>query len=274
MPDLVPGQPAMPSPRQVTNSTAGPPSPVADSEPGHHISHWGKAEYCTRCGRVTAASSAGRAQQWRRLCQPLPSYIAKLQKGHRLVYIGHWHCTQCSCPADRLYRTRCARLVESPRPKPLALTDPLGPLDPRLDRGTGDRGPSQVVRSDGGDPSHKTKSVVTLSAQGSHTRGPPVKVRASKPPVQSQLERFFPDAKRPRLRTAEHFLDQGHRRHRPGVDGCMSAQGNAQGDVCIGQASRVDARSRSPDFQPEAKRSRVAVVGHRSLPQASGRPPG
>ena len=185
-PTPLPGLPAnlparqltMPQTRPVTTSLEGQ-TPGPPSEPGHHIVRWGQAEYCTRCGRTTEAKLAGRAQQWRRLCQPLPSYISKLQKGHRLVYIGHWHCAQCSCPADRLYRTRCSVMLESPRPKPSALSDPMAPRTPQ------------------------SMTTAVRAAHGAAALRQPGQSRMVRPPVQSQLERFFPNAKRPRHGIAE-----------------------------------------------------------------------
>ena len=111
----------------VVGPTDGEP-PIATGS-GHQVHTWGKAEWCSLCGRVTAASVAGRAQQWRRPCAPLPSFVSKQQRGHSLVYTGQWQCQACPCPSDKLYRQKCVRGSppsgppegESPSPKPCFL---------------------------------------------------------------------------------------------------------------------------------------------------------
>ena len=87
-------------------------APLGPTGSGHQVHTWGKAEWCSRCGRVTAATAAGRAQQWRRPCAPLPSFVSKQQRGHRLIYTGQWQCQSCPCPSDKLYRQKCGRAVE------------------------------------------------------------------------------------------------------------------------------------------------------------------
>ena len=237
-------QPALEPPRLEAPNPGGAPGP------GHNIVRWGQAEYCTRCGRTTEAKQAGRAQQWRRLCQPLPSYVAKVQKGHKLMYIGSWQCSQCPCSADRLYRTRCTGKSESFRPKPSILSGPEAPLTPQ--------------------PQAAALCVVQGQAEPRHT-GQSRTVRA---PVQSQLERFFPDTKRPRRGTAEQGLDRGASRSKADAYVCRSVQDTDHAAVS-GQGPRSGPAAIPWDFHlPEARRRRLAVEGHRTLPQATGSPPG
>lgn len=133
--------------------------PQAPAGSGHQLHTWGKAEWCSICGRVSAALAAGRAQQWRRPCNPLPSYVSKQQKGHRLIYAGQWHCQECPCPPDKLYRVKCGQAPSR------GSTPALGPAP--------------------GDP------MLMAPALGS---GPP-----RRPPLQASLTRFFvPAAKRAR----------------------------------------------------------------------------
>ena len=254
----------------------GPPSHNSASETGHHILHWGKAEWCAQCGRVTEASPAGRAQQWRRLCQPLPSYIAKLQKGHRLVYIGHWKCLPCTCPTERLYRTRCVSVKEPQGPSALFHGDPQAPPDLPSTRGSLCVRRSHVVRDDGMGQGTTTRSSARGTAQGASSTGQANVIRVSRAPIQSQLARFFPDAKRPRLMPAGQLLHTGTNRHLSGPAVPSSAQGTAQGEVGSGQATQFCAEETHPVTPrlPDAKRRRCLPVGHSSLSQASGRPPG
>ena len=75
--------------------------------PAHALQVAGDYEWCRLCGRTTTASRAGRLQQWRRPCVPLPSFQRKLAKQHLLVYDGQWNCSLCPCPSQRLTSKRC-----------------------------------------------------------------------------------------------------------------------------------------------------------------------
>ena len=95
----------------------------------HVLTTTGDYEWCGRCGRTSAATHAGRQQQWRRPCLALPSFRRKLLKGHLLSFDGHWHCTQCPCPPHRLTTKRCRgpSSMEAD-PPPLALQPAPGSL--------------------------------------------------------------------------------------------------------------------------------------------------
>ena len=206
---VCPPKPANPS---------GPPALGPPPGTGHHILHWGKAEWCAQCGRVTEAGPAGRAQQWRRPCYPLPSFIAKQQRGHRLVFVGHWQCLGCTCPPERLYRTKCERARGNPPGPPDSLPRPQAPgsRDPPLHWFECDHPSHDTSRADPRSHRPKAKTIAQGSAQGDLSIGQAAPVIVTGTPIQSQITRFFPDAKRPRL----------------------------------------------------------MPIGHRSLPQATGRPPG
>ena len=91
-----------------------------DSPPRGPIAHdlqvTGDYEWCRLCGRTSAASHAGRLQQWRRPCVPLPSFSRKLARGHLLAFDGTWQCTVCHCPYLRLTAKRCRGPSSIPPP--------------------------------------------------------------------------------------------------------------------------------------------------------------
>ena len=82
----------------------------------HDLQVSGDYEWCRLCGRTSAASRAGRMQQWRRPCVPLPSFQRKLAKRHLLVFDGQWHCSLCPCPSLRLTSKRCRGPSSRPIP--------------------------------------------------------------------------------------------------------------------------------------------------------------
>ena len=197
-----PEEPRVPPDRPAKRCRVCPSKPAAPPDPpalgqaqgaGHHILHWGKAEWCAQCGRVTEAGPAGRAQQWRRPCHPLPSFIAKQQRGHRLVFVGHWQCLGCSCPPERLYRTRCDRARGTPRGPPCGSPRPQAQgsrdLHPPL-CDVGGQCPHGVDRFDPGSQRPKAKVNAPGSAQGVLSNGQAITVGVTGAPIQSQLTRF------------------------------------------------------------------------------------
>ena len=163
-----------------------PPLPPQPSGTCHQLHTWGKAEWCSRCGRVSAAAAQGRAQQWRRPCHPLPSYVSKRDKGHKLIYTGQWHCVACPCPPDKLYRQLCGRPGEV-RPTPLSMLGVHPPCE-----APGHVAPGKPPLSTTQAPGRAHGGVrPQASAQGSHM---------GRPPLQAAITRFFgPSSKRPRL---------------------------------------------------------------------------
>ena len=164
----------------VGGPTDGAEAPATGS--GHQVHTWGKAEWCSLCGRVTAASAAGRAQQWRRPCAPLPSFISKQQRGHSLVYTGQWQCQACPCPPDKLYRQKC-----------VSGSPPSG---------------VPVGKSDSPTPCFLVHKAPGPSAPGNHApQAAPGKCSRRTAPVQASLSCFFgPAVKRPRSSTGEAAL--------------------------------------------------------------------
>ena len=73
----------------------------------------------SRCGRTTRDAAAGRHQQWRRQCLPLPPFQRKLNKGHLLTFDWQWQCPSCPCPAHRLTNKRCRGRSSRPPGGPL-----------------------------------------------------------------------------------------------------------------------------------------------------------
>ena len=103
--------------------------PPPRGEIDHNIIITATFEWCTRCGRTTAAAMAGRRQQWRRQCVVLPSFQRKIGKGHSLTFDGQWRCTACPCPSHRLTIKKCRGPSSSARPlgpAPQALPAPGG----------------------------------------------------------------------------------------------------------------------------------------------------
>ena len=200
-----------PSGRPAERCRVCPPKPVNHTPPpalgpspgtGHHTLHWGKAEWCAQCGRVTEAGPAGRAQQWRGPCHPLPSFIAKQQRGHRLVFAGHWQCLACPCPPERLYRTKCERArgnIQAPSDSP-PRPHLQGSRDPSFRRFVvGEPSLHATSRADPRSHRPKATTIAQGSAHGDLSIGQAAPVVVTGTPIQSQITRFFPDAKRPRL---------------------------------------------------------------------------
>lgn len=141
---LFPRRPEASSVRQAPLVESPPPKRprniVIDRDPspprgttGHDLRVSGDYEWCRLCGRASAASRAGRLQQWRRPCVPLPSFQRKLAKRHLLVFDGQWHCSMCPCPSLRLTSKRCRGPSSTPipdRPSPVAAPGNEAPPGP------------------------------------------------------------------------------------------------------------------------------------------------
>ena len=163
-----------------------PPLPPQSSDTCHQLHTWGKAEWCSRCGRVSVAAAQGRAQQWRRPCHPLPSYVSKRDKGHNLIYTGQWHWVDCPCPPDKLYRQPCGRPAEV-RPTYISM---LGVHPPCA-------APGHVAP---GKPPLSTTQAPGLTHGGVRPLASAHSSHMGRPPLQAAITRFFgPPSKRPRL---------------------------------------------------------------------------
>ena len=175
----------------------GPPSPPNGPDTGHHLLTWGPAEWCSRCGRVSAATAPGRAQQWRRPCHPLPSFVSKRDKGHKLIFTGQWHCLECPCPPDKLYRKTCARTAAVRAAPPVVLVSHRSSYEAPGHTAPGNVSP--VPQAQG-------------PAPGIHVDPVPAPgLKVHRPPLQASLTRFFgPAPKRARLGSGDlAHLPQG-----------------------------------------------------------------
>ena len=76
----------------------------------HHVVAGAICERSSAPGRTVRAAAAGRQQQWRRPCQPLPVFQRKVQKGHILHFTDQdqWQGAACPCPSGRLTTKRCS----------------------------------------------------------------------------------------------------------------------------------------------------------------------
>ena len=87
----------MPKRQRVLPPQADPPSP-RDMVP-HVIKVTAPYEWCSRCGRTTRSAAAGRQQQWRRQCPPLPSFQRKLNKGTFCLLSGSGNVQLAPAPS-------------------------------------------------------------------------------------------------------------------------------------------------------------------------------
>ena len=70
---------------------------------------------CLRCGRTTRARRQGQLQQWRRLCRPIQTHLARLERGHTMQWMGVWSCRVCATPGDMLARKVCVSKTRAKR---------------------------------------------------------------------------------------------------------------------------------------------------------------